>query len=280
VENGYISYIEYADINSTNFSPVPASYYTKRESNNTSEFIFSLGGLYNKKFRIGISVMAPDSENDYDLLLYAKLLLDATAAGFSDLSTVAQSISIFDQQIFDIEQTVQPTGTTIPTGIVNPTDVVIPQTTVPPVTTPITTIYPTGTVTSGDYQCGQTGCTKDSDCATGLPEYECDESSTNWPDNNKCIKVCPSGETRIDDCTCSGSGGLYQCGPIDIDSNGLINYIDLANFRKVYNKTCSDSPYQGGGCKGADTNNDGRINYKDLSSFASRYYPKALTCNL
>lgn len=165
-------------------------------------------------------------------------------------------------------------GGVYPTATNNPT--VAPQDT----STPTDTTYPTQAPSSVVMQCGQKGCERDSDCATGLPEYECDESSVDWPNNNQCVKVCPDGETRIDECTCSGTGGLYQCGPIDVDGNGTLNFIDLAQFRKVYNKSCSDSPYQGGGCKGSDTNNDNKVNFVDFASFAGRYYPKALSCVL
>ena len=71
------------------------------------------------------------------------------------------------------------------------------------------------------------------------------------------------------------------CGKIDIDDNGLLNYIDLFAFAKAYNKSCSDIPPVGG-CQGKDVRHDGVydsvINYIDLDSFAKRYYPNAITC--
>jgi hypothetical protein len=140
---------------------------------------------------------------------------------------------------------------------------------------------PTPTTPSGKMSCGQTGCTKDSDCETGLPNYECDETevSGNWPEDNVCIKVCGEGQTRIDSCTCTDVDPTkVVCGPVDVNGDNLLNYIDLAAFSEVYNKKCSDSPYTGGGCGGKDNNGDGSINYIDLGFFSSHYYPKASSC--
>jgi hypothetical protein len=67
------------------------------------------------------------------------------------------------------------------------------------------------------------------------------------------------------------------CGPIDVNNDSILNYIDLDAFRSKYNKTCSDTP-PASVCGGTDTNGDGKINYIDLDSFAKRYYPKAQSC--
>jgi len=69
-----------------------------------------------------------------------------------------------------------------------------------------------------------------------------------------------------------------QCGPIDVNGDNILNYIDLAPFSRIYNKSCGDSPFTGGGCGGKDTNGDAKVNYIDLGFFSSHYYPKAQSC--
>lgn len=158
-----------------------------------------------------------------------------------------------------------------PTDEPKPTD---PQ---PTGTDPTTPTQPTSTII-GSYQCGQKGCTKDSDCETGSPDYECDEKAD--PTQNVCIRLCKANETRIDSCTCSGDQETVVCGPIDTNGDGLINYIDLAPFAKIYNKHCSDTAIDYGVCGGKDTNKDGVLNYVDLGHFALKYFPRSANCNL
>jgi hypothetical protein len=123
-------------------------------------------------------------------------------------------------------------------------------------------------------------CERDSDCVTGLPDYECDESTPDWPNNNKCVKVCSGGQTRIDDCTCSGgTGNKVVCGPADVNNDGILNYKDFVVFGQLYKHECSDTPPTTG-CGGMDTNGDGKIDFQDFYSFSQRYYPKATSCKL
>lgn len=145
---------------------------------------------------------------------------------------------------------------------------------------PTTTTSPNPTVspTLGTYQCGEKGCTNDNQCETGLPDYECDESTTDYPNNNICVRVCPAGTTKTGPCNCSSDTEVVQCGPIDVNGDNILNYIDLAPFSRIYNKSCGDSPFTGGGCGGKDTNGDAKVNYIDLGFFSSHYYPKAQSC--
>lgn len=164
-----------------------------------------------------------------------------------------------------------PTGTAGPTNTAQPTDTAKPTDTVKPTVTPET----------GIYQCGQKGCTNDNQCEIGMPNYECDESEdeSKWPQENICVRLCPAGTTQTGPCTCSSDAEKLSCGPIDVNGDGILNYIDLGPFSRVYNKGCSDTPYQGSACGGKDTNEDTKINFADLGYFSSNYYPKKLQCN-
>jgi len=125
--------------------------------------------------------------------------------------------------------------------------------------------------------CGQKGCTNDNQCETGLPNFECDQKVDS--SQNVCVRVCKSNQTRIDACTCSGDFEGITCGPIDVNGDSKLNYIDLASFALSYFKKCNDSPYiSGSGCGGKDVNGDGIINYIDLGSFAIRYFPRSQNC--
>lgn len=163
------------------------------------------------------------------------------------------------------------TSTPAPTSVVQPTRNYSVTSTPAPTELPAT----------GKMQCGAKKCEKDADCMTGFPDYECDEDSNDWPNNNVCVKLCKKDEIRVDNCTCSATGptpvGSVVCGPIDIDGNNELNHIDLATFVGLYNKTCSDTAPTTG-CKGKDTNNDGKIDYKDLASFVGRYHSKVSSC--
>jgi hypothetical protein len=175
--------------------------------------------------------------------------------------------------------TVTATRTLTPTP--RATVTVTPQVSTPTVTPTRSSTSPTPTTPAGQMSCGQTGCKKDSECETGLPNYECDETSdqSRWPQDNVCVKVCTQNQTRIDSCTCQDiDPNSVACGPVDVNGDNLLNYIDLAAFSAVYNKKCNDSPFTGGGCGGKDNNGDSLINYIDLGFFSSHYYPKAQTC--
>lgn len=141
--------------------------------------------------------------------------------------------------------------------------------------------------------CGQKGCMNDDDCGTGAPDYECDESLTDWPNNNQCVRVCPSGYIKAGSCECitnitptpiipTTTPVSYQqgivCGPMDFNGDGKLNFVDLANLSRKYNQNCSDY-YDDEECGGLDSNHDYRIDYEDLYQFTSRYYPRALNCN-
>lgn len=64
------------------------------------------------------------------------------------------------------------------------------------------------------------------------------------------------------------------CGPIDVNGDKKLNYIDLAEFMKVYGKTCRDNPITTG-CQGKDVRVKGvfdkKINFIDLDYFSKRY---------
>jgi hypothetical protein len=173
--------------------------------------------------------------------------------------------------------TVNTPGTDDVCGTTTPTDTV-PVTTKVATTTKTATSTPTPTPTSsGKMACGTKKCEYDSDCETGLPDYECDEDTTDWPNNNICVILCDSNQTREGYCSCVDKVGV-TCGKIDVDGNGILNYIDLAAFAAVYNKTCTDTAPTAG-CGGKDTNKDGKINYVDLQSFTSRYHTVSNDCS-
>jgi hypothetical protein len=71
--------------------------------------------------------------------------------------------------------------------------------------------------------------------------------------------------------------GSVVCGLIDVNGDGILNYIDFYAFSKVYNHTCSDTPPTTG-CGGKDTNGDGKIDYRDFYTFSQKYYPRASSC--
>jgi hypothetical protein len=68
------------------------------------------------------------------------------------------------------------------------------------------------------------------------------------------------------------------CGPLDVDGNHILNYIDYNSMMTVYGLTCSDSPYAHTGCGGKDTNDDGKIDYIDLYYLVNHYYPNVVDC--
>jgi murein DD-endopeptidase MepM/ murein hydrolase activator NlpD len=139
-------------------------------------------------------------------------------------------------------------------------------------------------------------------------EFECKEL------NNRCERIrCPNGATVISPCDCqtqttttptlsptvtpkvtltttpkltqtpsitpTGNPGGIDCGPLDINSDKIINYIDLLNFSEKYNKKCSDY-YDKGGCGALDYNHDYVVDYKDLYNMSVKYYPKLMDCSL
>lgn len=69
-----------------------------------------------------------------------------------------------------------------------------------------------------------------------------------------------------------------ECGGIDINSDNKLDYIDLFEFIKTYNRKCIDDYPSNIGCGGKDTNGDHTINYIDLYNFINKYYPKSNSC--
>lgn len=132
--------------------------------------------------------------------------------------------------------------------------------------------------------CGDIGCLNDNDCVTGSPDYSCKKIDG----VGKCVLNCKEGETRIDDCTCAGRSAIKRegaCGVIDVDGNGKLDYIDLAEFAASYNMICTDSSASikskdPQGCGRRDTDGDGKIDYKDLANFATRYHTVKNKCSL
>lgn len=141
-------------------------------------------------------------------------------------------------------------------------------------------------------------------------EFECKELS------NRCERIrCPNGAAVISPCDCqsqttntptpsptvspkvtvtatttpkvtqtpsvtpTGKPEGIDCGPLDINSDKIINYIDLLNFSEKYNQKCSDY-WDNGGCGALDSNHDYQVNYKDLYNMSVKYYPKVMDCSL
>ena len=127
-------------------------------------------------------------------------------------------------------------------------------------------------------KCGVTGCNKDSDCL-GSPDYKCVTNAMN-PENpvKICKKVCKPNEVQINICVCQESKKVVNCGPMDINNDGILNYIDLASFAIVYGDRCKDSSVNFGPCGGKDSNKDGQIDYIDLGHFANKYSPRSKDC--
>lgn len=69
------------------------------------------------------------------------------------------------------------------------------------------------------------------------------------------------------------------CGPIDVNGDLKLDYIDYVVFSYMYGYHCSDT-YPAVGCGGKDTNGDGVINYIDLGYFQMNYFPKNLNCSV
>ncbi len=69
------------------------------------------------------------------------------------------------------------------------------------------------------------------------------------------------------------------CGPLDVNGDLKLDYIDYVVFNYMYGYHCSDA-YPAINCGGKDTNGDGVINYIDLSYFQANYYPKTLNCSV
>jgi hypothetical protein len=127
-------------------------------------------------------------------------------------------------------------------------------------------------------ECGDMKCTSDDQCVTGLPDYECDQSTD--PSKNQCKKICNVGERGTADCPCSPNthkGPKITCGAIDVDGDGQLTAIDLAAFALDYNSVCTDTAPTTG-CEGKDTNKDKMVDYVDLASFATRYHTVAASC--
>jgi hypothetical protein len=107
-------------------------------------------------------------------------------------------------------------------------------------------------------------------CSTTKPKF-CNSKGVL---QNKCGTCeCPSGQTCEDDGTCKKTTGVV-CGPMDTNGDGKLTLIDLANFVKVYRKTCKDTAPTTG-CKGKDTNGDKKITLPDLSNFVKKYGKKS-----
>lgn len=59
---------------------------------------------------------------------------------------------------------------------------------------------------SSKIACGDTGCVSDSDCSgynNNVPgSITCDEVTGNNPAQQRCVIICPSGTTKVGDCSC------------------------------------------------------------------------------
>lgn len=67
------------------------------------------------------------------------------------------------------------------------------------------------------------------------------------------------------------------CGPIDVNGDRILNYIDYQAMIVVYNHSCSDT-YPELGCGGKDTNSDGVVNYIDMHYLVNHQFPTYTDC--
>jgi hypothetical protein len=145
--------------------------------------------------------------------------------------------------------------------------------------------------------CGNTGCSGDSDCAGYVDNKQegtatCDQVTGNDISKQKCVKICKNGYQNNNVCLCSSGtspsssptpsptppSGTVVCGPMDYNSDKILNYIDMHYFLKVYNKTCNNSTVPSWTCGGQDSNNDKKIDYIDNHAMVSNYFPKVTNC--
>lgn len=203
--------------------------------------------------------------------------------------------------------TPKPTDTITPTTKPGNTATPRPTNTITPTTRPgnTATPRPTNTVTprlgntstpapiQSGIACGHTGCSVDPDCAGYVDNKQegsatCDQVIDNDLSKQRCVKLCKYGYVNGDVCTCVSSpqGTLtpaptstaITCGPMDYNSDKILNYIDMYYFLLVYNKTCSNDPSPSWGCGGQDSNDDRKIDYIDNYALMSNYYPKVTNC--
>jgi|GEM_PF-2885621 len=159
---------------------------------------------------------------------------------------------------------------------------------------------------------GRSGRTADAVCEgwtdSADTEFECKEL------NNRCERIrCPNGATVIAPCDCqaqvtntpipsitgtpevtatvtpkitqtpivtpTGKPEGIVCGPLDVNGDKILNYVDLHNLSKKYNSKCSDY-FEESGCGALDANHDYVLDYKDLYNMSVKYYPKVLDCSL
>jgi hypothetical protein len=140
------------------------------------------------------------------------------------------------------------------------------------------------TTTSGAVACGKMGCATDSDCAGYVDNVQegsatCDEAASHNPSDQQCVKICKNGYAKNDPCTCSTTTpDTVICGAMDSNSDKILNFIDMHDFLKVYNKTCSNNPVSTWSCGGQDVNADKTINNVDHHAFLANYYTKVADC--
>jgi len=139
--------------------------------------------------------------------------------------------------------------------------------------------------TTGSIACGKTGCQFDSDCVGFIDNKTegsttCEEVQSNDPAKQTCSKICKYGYTNNDMCSCSQTPPItvIDCGPMDTNSDKILNYIDMYEFLKSYSKTCSNGPLPSWSCGGQDSNNDKIIDYKDTYALVSNYFPNISNC--
>lgn len=134
--------------------------------------------------------------------------------------------------------------------------------------------------------CGKTGCLYDTDCEGYVDNKTegtatCAEVVGNDPSKQTCTKLCKYGYVNNNVCACATSAPSTDgdCGPMDTNSDKILNYIDMYEFIKVYNKTCTNEPVASWTCGGQDSNNDKVIDYKDEYAMVVNYYPNVLDCS-
>jgi len=132
-------------------------------------------------------------------------------------------------------------------------------------------------------------CTNDPEVGSGMQCPNGCVISTTGP-NDKCVTapVTTIPPTNVSTQPATGtptmsiSPGGVVCKAMDIDSNLMLNYVDLYAFIQVYNKKCSnysEPPIQMS-CGPQDVNVDMFINYIDLAGLIDNYYPKKLDCRI
>lgn len=154
---------------------------------------------------------------------------------------------------------------------------------------------------NGDNVCGNGLCESGEDsfreqcnnqgmCVFDLSSNSCPEDCIECGDG-----VCDFGEANTGNCYITAEGEAEiaanrvcnigscpqdcenmpfqssSCGPIDVNSDSILDIIDFAAFVRVYQHTCQADDQNQSQCGSQDTNNDQLVNIVDFLSFVKRY---------